>query len=69
MVSLSLLESSLSLVPQSQTDLPELQLTRDQVRETPTVTYLQSDGEASSSAHEPPPLPGGAEQPSAAGDQ
>ena len=67
-VSLSLLESSLSVVPQSQTDLPELQFTRDQVRETPTVTYLQSDGEASSSAHEPPPLPGGAEQPSAAGD-
>ena len=52
-VSLSLLESSLSVVPQSQTDLPELQFTRDQVRETPTVTYLQSDGEASSSAHGP----------------
>ena len=66
-VSLSLLESSLSVVPQPQTDLPELQFARDQVRETPTVSYLQSDGEASSSAHEPPPLPRGAEQPRATG--
>ena len=67
-VSLSLLEPSLSVVPQPQTDLPELQFTRDQVRETPTVSHLQSDGEASSSAHETPPLPGGAEQSRVTGD-
>ena len=67
-VSLSLLESSLSVVPQPQTDLPELQLAQDQAHETPAVSYLQSDGEASSSVHEPPPLPGGAAQSKAPGD-
>ena len=57
--SISQLESSLSVAPQSQSGFLELQLAQNRSHNTSAVSFLQSDDEASSSAHEPPPLPGG----------
>ena len=67
-VSLSLLESTLSVAPQTQPGFPELQLAQIQTHETPAVSFLQTDEEASSSVHEPPPLPGGTGQLKTPGD-
>ena len=67
-VSLSLLESTLSVAPQTQSGFPELQLAQIQTHETPAVSFLQTDEEASSSVHEPPPLPGGTGQFKTPGD-
>ena len=58
--SISQLESSLSVAPQSQSRFPELQLAQNRSHDTSAVSFLQSDDEASSSVHEPPPLLGGA---------
>ena len=58
--SVSQLESSLSVAPQSQSGFPELQLVQNRSHDISAVSFLQSDDEASSSVHEPPPLPGGA---------
>ena len=66
--SISQLESSLSLAPQSQSGFPELQLAQNRSHDTSAVSFLQSDDEASSSVHEPPPLPGGAGHFTAPGD-
>ena len=66
-VSLSQLESSLSVVSKSRAGLPELRVAQDQTHEMSGASFLQSDGEASSSANEPPPLPGGIGQPKASG--
>ena len=67
-VSLSLLESTLSVAPQTQPGFPELQLAQIQTHETPAVSFLQTDEEASSSVHEPPPLPRGTGQLKTPGD-
>ena len=40
------------------TGFPELQVLQDQTQEMPEVSFLQSEGDASSSIIEPPPLPG-----------
>ena len=66
--SISQLESSLSVAPQSQSGFPELQLAQNRSHDTSAVSFLQSDDEASSSVHEPPPLPGGAGHFTAPGD-
>ena len=66
--SISQLESSLSVAPQSQSGFPELQLAQNRSHDTCAVSFLQSDDEASSSVHEPPPLPGGAGHFTAPGD-
>ena len=66
--SISQLESSLSVAPQSQSGFPELQLAQNRSHETSAVSFLQSDDEASSSVHEPPPLPGEAGHFTAPGD-
>ena len=67
--SISQLESSLSVAPQSQSGFPELQLAQNCSHDTSAVSFLQSDDEASSSVHEPPPLPGGAGHFTAPGDR
>ena len=51
--SISQLESSLSVAPQSQSGFPELQLAQNRSHDTSAVSFLQSDDEASSSVHEP----------------
>ena len=61
-VSLSQLESSLSVVSKTQADLPELQVNQDQTQEVSEASFLQSEENASSSVIEPPPLPGRNEQ-------
>ena len=66
--SISQLESSLSVAPLSQSGFPELQLAQNRSHDTSAVSFLQSDDEASSSVHEPPPLPGGAGHFTAPGD-
>ena len=66
--SISQLESSLSAAPQSQSGFPELQLAQNRSHDTSAVSFLQSDDEASSSVHEPPPLPDGAGHFTAPGD-
>ena len=66
--SISQLESSLSVAPQSQSGFPELQLAQNRSHDTSAVSFLQSDDKASSSVHEPPPLPGGAGHFTAPGD-
>ena len=66
--SISQLESSLSVAPQSQSGFPELQLAQNCSHDTSAVSFLQSDDEASSSVHEPPPLPGGTGHFTAPGD-
>ena len=66
--SISQLESSLSVAPQSQSGFPELQLAQNRSHDTSAVSFLQSDDEASSSVDEPPPLPGGAGHFTAPGD-
>ena len=66
--SISQLESSLSVAPQSQSGFPELQLAQNRSHDTSAVSFLQSDDEASSSVHEPPPLPGGTGHFTAPGD-
>ena len=66
--SISQLESSLSVAPQSQSGFPELQLAQNRSHDTSAVSFLQSDDEASSSVHEPPPFPGGAGHFTAPGD-
>ena len=66
--SISQLESSLSVAPQSQSGFPELQLAQNRSHDTSAVSFLQSDDEASSSVHELPPLPGGAGHFTAPGD-
>ena len=68
-VSLSQLESSLSVVPRTQADLPELQVNPDQTQEVSETSFLQSEENASSSVIEPPPLPGRNEQTKASGEQ
>ena len=67
-VSLSQLESTLTVAPISQADLPELQLATDMSHEMSGVSFLQSEGEATSSVNEPLPLPGGEIQPKVSGD-
>ena len=67
-VSLSQLESTLTVALRSQADLPELQLTTDMSQEMSGVSFLQSEGEATSSVNEPPPLHGGEVQPNVSGD-
>ena len=57
--SLTQLESSLSVAPRMNTGFPELQVLQDQTQEMSGVSFLQSEGDASSSIIEPPPLPGG----------
>ena len=57
--SLTQLETSLSVTPKMSTGFPELQVLQDQTEEMPEVSFLQSEGDASSSVMEPPPLPGG----------
>ena len=57
--SLAQLESSLSVAPRMNTGFPELQVLQDQTQEMSGVSFLQSEGDASSSIIEPPPLPGG----------
>ena len=57
--SLAQLESSLSVAPIMNTGFPELQVLQDQTQEMSGVSFLQSEGDASSSVIEPPPLPGG----------
>ena len=66
--SISQLESSLSVAPQSQSGFPELQLAQDHSHDTSAVSLPQSGDEASSSVHEPPPLPGGASHFTASGN-
>ena len=61
-VGLSQLESSLSVVPRTQADLPELQVNPDQTQEVSEASFLQPEENASSSVIEPPPLPGRNEQ-------
>ena len=51
-VSLSQLESTLTVAPRSQADLLELQLATDMSHEMSGVSFLQSEGEASSSVNE-----------------
>ena len=68
-VSLSQLESSLSVVPRTQADLPELQVNQDQTQEVSEASFLQSEENASSSVIEPPPLPGRNEQTKVSGEQ
>ena len=67
-VSLSQLESSLSVVPKTQADLPELQVNQDQTQEVSEASFLQSEENASSSVIEPPPLPGRNERAKASGE-
>ena len=67
-VSLSQLESSLSVVPKAQADLPELQVNQDQTQELSEASFLQSEENASSSVNEPPPLPGRNERAKASGE-
>ena len=67
-VSLTQLESTLTVAPRSQADFPELQLATDMSHEMSAVSFLQSQGEATSSVNEPPPLPGGEVQPKVSGD-
>ena len=67
-ISLTQLESTLTVAPRSHTDLPELQRTTDMSHEMSAVSFLQSEGEATSSVNEPPPLPGGEVQPKVSGD-
>ena len=67
-VSLSLLESTLSVAPQTQSGFPELQLAQIQTHATSAVSFLQTDEDASSFVHEPPPLPGGTGQLKTPGD-
>ena len=59
MVSLSQLESALAVGSHVQADLLELHLASDVPHDSSRVSFLQSEGEASSSVCEPPPLPGG----------
>ena len=61
-VSTSQLVSSLSIVPQSQSGFPELRVLQDQTQEMSEASFLQSEGNVSSSVTEPPPLPGGRDQ-------
>ena len=68
-VSLSQLESSLSVLPRTQADLPELQVNPEQTQEVSENSFLQSEENASSSVIEPPPLPGRNEQTKASGEQ
>ena len=67
-VSLSQLESSLSVVPRTQADLPELQVNQDRTQEVSETSFLQSEGNASSSIIEPPPLPGRNDQTKVSGE-
>ena len=60
--SLTQLESSLSVTPKMNTGFPELQVLQDQTQEMSEVPFLQSEGDASSSIIEPPPLPGRKDQ-------
>ena len=57
--SLAQLESSLSVAPIMNTGFPELQVLQDQTQEMSGVSFLQSEGDASSSVIEPLRLPGG----------
>ena len=67
-VSLSQLESSLSVVPRTQADLPELQVNQDRTQEVSETSFLQSEGNSSSSIIEPPPLPGRNDQTKVSGE-
>ena len=58
-VSLSQLESALTVGSHTQTDFPELHLASDVPHDSSRASFLQSEGETPSSVCEPPPLPGG----------
>ena len=60
--SLTQLESSLSVTPKMNTGFPELQVLQDQTQEMSEVPFIQSEGDASSSIIELPPLPGRKDQ-------